>query len=419
MLQYGLIIFCCSYLAGSCSKRKKLDERISLWRMDKIPYGTRYTYDNLSALFPEAVIRTSSRFPILFHGEYAKDTIRTLIILTRAFVPEPDEMNSMIRFASLGNQVFISASYIDDTVLSMLHLKPSRKESGRFDEMVTDSTKAGEERNKPTRIANTNLKTYSLAEISLLDPIRGEWKNYAYPGIFSENHFISMDTAYSRTLGKNGEGIANFVRLSYAHNGAIFVHLEPLAFSNFFLLHKENYSYYDLALSWLPEKTGVVEWSDYFRYRHRGENYSALHFILTNRSLRWAFWLTLILFLLIFLVESKRKQRAITDIPKLRNASADFVKTVGRLYFQQKNNQNLAGKMTHAFLENIRSAYNMPTSVLDEEFSRKLAFRTGKPLDEITDLMQSIHDARLNTNLTDREILDLHLKINQFNKPAT
>jgi len=418
MLQYGLIIFCISYLTSSCNNRKKLDERVSLWRMDKIPYGTKYAYDNLSALFPEAIIRTSSRFPILFSGENANDTIRTLIIVTRAFVPEPDEMNSLIRFASSGNQVFISASYVDDTVLSMLHLKPSGKESHRFDEMITDSTKAGEDRNKPIRITNMNLKTDSLAEISLLDPVHVVWKNYAYPGMFLENHFKSMDSSYSRILGRDGEGMANFVRLSYAHHGAIFVHLEPLAFSNYFLLHKENYSYYNLALSWLPEKTGVVEWSDYFRYRHLGENYSALHFILTNRSLRWAFWLTLILFLLIFLVESKRKQRAISEIPKLRNASADFVKTVGRLYFQQKNNQNLAGKMTHAFLENIRSAYNMPTSVLDEEFSRKLAFRTGKPLGEITDLMQSIHDARLNTKLTDREIMDLHLKINQFNKPA-
>src|SRR5260221_4004882 len=89
-------------------------------------------------------------------------------------------------------------------------------------------------------------------------------------------------------------------------------------------------------------------------------------FILSNRSLRWAFWLTLVLFLLIFLVESKRKQRAIAEIPKLRNASEDFVKTVGGLYFQQKNNQNLAIKMTHAFLENIRSDYNIPTSILDE-----------------------------------------------------
>ena len=113
------------------------------------------------------------------------------------------------------------------------------------------------------------------------------------------------------------------------------------------------------------------------------ESFSALHFILSKRSLRWAFWLTLILlFLLMFLVESKRKQRPIAEIPALRNASEDFVKTVGRLYFQQKNNQNLAAKMVAAFLENIRSTYNLsyfrslmmnlPTSSLFEPAGRSM-----------------------------------------------
>ena len=75
--------------------------------------------------------------------------------------------------------------------------------------------------------------------------------------------------------------------------------------------------------------------------------------------------------------------------------------------------------MTSAFLENIRSAYNIPTSLLDDEFSRKLAFRTGKHYHEIADLIQSIHNSRLKVNLTDKEILELHSKINQFNKPAS
>lgn len=404
-LRYGLIIFYVACFATSCNTRKKLDERISLWRMDRIPYGTRYAHDNLSSLFPEAVIRTSSSFPILFREEAIQDTLRALVVITPSFIPEPEEMKSLIRFASAGNQVFISAIYIEDTVLEMLHLKSFRKKSIYFDRPAADS-------DKPDKPAPR------LATIHLLDPLRRDWISFAYPGLFSENHFDSVDTRYCKILGRNEKGQTDFIRIAYGHSGAIYVHLEPTAFSNFFLLHKENKSYYDLVFSWLPEKTGVVEWSDYFRYRHRGESYSALHFILSNRSLRWAFWLTLLLFLLIFLVESKRKQRAITEIPKVRNASEDFVKTVGRLYFQQKNNQNLAAKMTNTFLENIRSAYNMPTSLLDDEFSRKLAFRTGKHYYEVSDLIQSIHNSRLNANLTDREIMDLHSKITQFNKPA-
>jgi hypothetical protein len=391
---------------------------MSLWRLDNIPYGTRYAYENLSSLFPRAVIRTSDKFPILSGGENSSDTIRALVVLTTAFVPEPDEMKSLIRFASYGNHVFISAMYLDDTVLAMLHLKSGGSETNSPDFNTRDQSKQDEDENKKSGGSETNLDTIGLAKIGLLDPVTREWIKYSYPGVFFRNHFEINDTGYSRILGRGDNDKANFIHISYAHHGAIYIHLEPLAFSNFFLLHKMNKSYYDHAFSWIPRQTGVVEWSDYFRYSHRGDNYSALHFVLSNRSLRWAFWLTLILFSLFFLLESKRKQRAIAEIPKLRNASEDFVKTVGRLYFQQKNNQNLAVKMVSTFLENIRSVYNIPTSVLDDKFCRDLAFRTGRHLTEITDLMLSIHDARLNISLTDREILDLHLKINQFNKPV-
>jgi hypothetical protein len=387
--------------------------------MDNIPYGTRYAYENLSYLFPKAIIRTSDKFPILFGDENAKDTSRVLIVLTRAFVPEPDEMKSLIRFASSGNHVFISAMYIDDTVLAMLRLKRQMITSNGPDSDSAGNAKQDVDNNKESVVTKTNLDTVTLAKISLLNPHTKEWLKYSYPGKFSGKHIEANETGFVRILGRDDRNNANFIRVSFAHHGAIYIHLEPLAFSNFFLLHNANKSYYDQAFSWMPERTGVVEWSDYFRYSHRSENHSALHFVLSNRSLSWAFWLTLILFSMIFLLESKRKQRAIAEISNLRNASEDFVKTVGRLYFQQKNNQNLAIKMVNSFLENIRSAYNIPTSVLDDKFCRDLAFRSGRHLNEVADLMQSIHDARLNIWLTDMEILNLHHKINQFNKPVS
>jgi hypothetical protein len=390
ILRYPALIYCLLCLGCSGSKQKTLDRRISLWRMDRIPYGTKYAHDNLSFIFPHADIRTSSGFPVLYPSENPDDTIRALIVICPLFIPEPEEMNSIIRFAASGNQVFISARYFGDTVMDMLHL-----------------------------VRGENLyREGDSTEVSLLDPVHREWAKFDYPGYSHDDYFESMDTAHSRVLGRDIKGNPDFIRISYAHGGAIFIHLNPLLFSNFFLLHDGNKSYYDRALSWLPVKTGVVEWSDYFRYGRRADHFSALRFILGNRSLRWAFWLTILLFVLMFLVESKRKQRPVAEIPALRNASVDFVKTVGRLYFQQKNNQNLAVKMVTAFLENIRSNYNLPTSVLNEEFAHKLAFRTGRPFHEIMELIRLIHDSRLKPDLSDKEIMDLHQQMNHFNKPA-
>jgi hypothetical protein len=389
LIKYRFIILCLVSLCCSC--KKQLDRRVSLWRMDKIPYGTKYTYDNLPFIFPDADIRTSSSFPILFQTENGNDTPRTLIIIGPEFRPEPDEMHDIIRFAASGkNQVFISALYFGDTVMAMLNLK--LKEDIFFE---GDST-----------------------EISLLGPDQNEWINYSYPGYSNRTYFDGIDTGYTMILGKNISGKPDFIRISYDKGGSIFIHLDPFSFTNFFLLHKKNSSYYDIALSNMQKQSRIVEWSDYFRYRKSRKSFSSLRFIIANRSLRWAFWLTLILFLLMFFVESKRKQRSIAVIPELRNASEDFVKTVGRLYFQQKNNLNLATKMITAFLENIRSSYNLSTSLLDEEFAQKLAIRAGRPLSEIILMVQLIRDIRMKPVLSDQELMDLHFKISQFNKPT-
>ncbi len=391
ILSYIVLIFILTSPGCSFKNQKNLDRRVSLWRMDKIPYGTAYAYDNLSSIFPGADIRTSNRFPALFRSESNDDTARALIILSPRFAPEPEDMQSIIRFAATGeNQVFISALSFGDTVMGMLHLKRNLIFYGSG-----DST-----------------------EVSLLNPVSRKWIAYDYPGYSYDSYFEGLDTGYTMVLGKDMRGNPDFIRISYAHGGAIFIHLNPFVFSNFFLLHDMNKSYYDLALSYMPARTAVVEWSDYFRFSRKTDHFSALRFILSKRSLRWAFWLTLFLFLILFLVESKRKQRPITVIPALRNASEDFVKTIGRVYFQQKNNQNLAVKMVTAFLEHIRSAYNLSTSMLNDEFAHKLAFRTGRPVNEIMHVIQLIHEARLNPDLSDQELMDLHQQISQFTKPV-
>jgi hypothetical protein len=359
--------------------------------MDKIPYGTKYAFENLPFIFPKSEIQTSNRFPILFQTESDSDISKTILIIGPEFKPEADEMRSLIRFAAKGkNQIFISALNFGDTVLNMLHLTLKRNLMDEDD----------------------------IAEVSILDPGDKEWTKFTYPGYTSNSFIDSVDTGYARILGTDKKGRPDFIRITYANGGAIFVHLSPFMFSNFFLLHNRNKSYYDMALSYLPKQTGIVEWSDYFRYNNRSQRFSIFRFILSQRSLRWAFWLTIIVFLLMFLFETKRKQRPIVELPVARNASEDFVKTIGQLYFQQKNNQNLANKMVAVFLENVRSTYNISTSILDGDFVHKLTVRSGMQAEEIEKMVQLIHVVRLNSVLSDQDLLDLHHQISQFNKQA-
>ena len=48
-----------------------------------------------------------------------------------------------------------------------------------------------------------------------------------------------------------------------------------MAFSNYFILHKNNYRYYESVMSVLPEKIDHILWNDYFLDRRNTEDKSS------------------------------------------------------------------------------------------------------------------------------------------------
>lgn len=381
-------------LLSSCGKQ--LNKRVTLWRNDKIPYGTYYAYHNLQYLFDDALIQTSDKSPVKFYqtGEGAS----AYIIIGLTVRPDEKELNAIMNHAMEGNHVFISALNIGQNILDSFRLAAAGREGFMF-------------------------RTDSLT-VSLENPADYDSLPFTYPGFRLARYFSQMDSSVTNILGRDAAGNANFVRFNYQGGGAVYLHLAPVAFSNFFLLHKLNKQYYDLALSAIPDTVNHVRWDDYYRHHINGKSnadksaFSKLDTFLKNDVLRWAFWLTVLLFGIVYLFESKRKQRVIPTIKKLNNTSLDFVKTIGRLYFQRKDNKNLAKKIATHFLGHVRSRYNLPTSQLDETFRQKLAYKSGYPaalVDEIVGHIESLDEAEM---ISDEELLSFNDKIDNFiNKP--
>jgi hypothetical protein len=160
-----------------------------------------------------------------------------------------------------------------------------------------------------------------------------------------------------------------------------------------------------------------VKWDEYFRY-DRGKDFSAFQYVLGNRSLKWAFWLLLLLFLLIYLFESKRRQRIVPALSTLRNNSLDFVRTIGRLYYQRRDNQNLALKMVTHFQDFVRTRYNLTVPATEEEddaFVERLSHKTGFGRDRLRELIASTRRIREST-LRDEELLAFNRKLEEFYK---
>src|SRR5688572_10823677 len=106
------------FLIPGCKSKKvkKLNERITLRRADKNPYGTYTAYENLKHLFPEAVIAVNKQSPAhynsfaAYHNYYNSDErnndSKTLyIIITPTFAPGQREMDALMEFVGNGNHI--------------------------------------------------------------------------------------------------------------------------------------------------------------------------------------------------------------------------------------------------------------------------------------------------------------------------
>lgn len=391
---------------------KKLNDRLSLWRNDKIPYGTWYAYNELNYIFPDAEIGINKLSPDRYRGyttrkakiyeDAAKYDDKKLLYLVIAsdVLPDDEEVTALFSLVGQGKHVFISGLRIGSNLLDSLQLKTAYPSgSHNFSDSLT---------------------------VSVKNPVSGDSLVFTYPGRAMDNFIVEMDSTITTILGKDQYGRANFVKFDYESGGSISLHLAPIAFTNFFLLHKNNKTYYDYALSHLPKDIEAVRWDDYFRYYERGNErnpsgntFSALSWIRKQQSLSTALWLLFILLILIYLVESKRKQRIIPVVPVLNNASLDLVKTIGRLYYQRRDNRNLAHKMTAHFMDHVRGKYNIRTSVADAEFEKRLAWKTGQDPAAIHDLLYHIKYIQDQPSVSDAALMGLNKRLENFYRSNT
>jgi hypothetical protein len=199
--------------------------------------------------------------------------------------------------------------------------------------------------------------------------------------------------------------------------GKILVNLAPAAFSNYFLLHRSNIDYYQKAISLIPETVSTVYWNEYYLLKPRTKKEqqpNALSVMLKYPSFRAALLTALCLLLFYVLLEMRRRQRMIPVVAKQVNDSLDFVKTIGRLYYDQKDHQNLSKKMASYFLEYVRIHYKMQSTILNDEFIGTLHLKTGYPLQELEKIVLFINYLNQSPIVTEEELNRFYRQLELF-----
>jgi hypothetical protein len=390
------------FATGSNKKIRKLDERVTLRRQDKIPYGTFVAYRNLKHIFPNASIYSNKFEPGFWDSLSIQDSKQVFIAVCVQFNPDEDEMKKLITFIENGNDVFISAIKISYDAEKIINCSTN-------DYMM------------PSYFGEELVGVRDTMNVTLNKPPFVKISKYSYPGKPYGSVFTKINEKTTNVLG-DGEDLTNFIHLK-AGKGNFYIHLSPMAFSNYFILHKNNFDYYEKALSVINPDVTKVMWDEYYLNKKSSDNNPAkkkswIAVLFRYPSLKAALLTAIFALLLYVLLEMRRKQRIIPVQSKPRNDSLDFVKTIGRLYYDKGDHKNLCRKMGAYFLEHVRNKYKLPTGSLEDEFVKNLQYKSGAEESEIRGIISFIKYLDEAESIDNKQLINFHKDLESFYKKA-
>lgn len=379
--------------------RKTLNERVTLRKRDKIPYGTYVAYSQLDKIFPGAKISVNKEEPGLWNELDDRKARQALIIVAPYFMADEYEVKQLIRFVEAGNDLFISAFEFSHYAEDIFKCKNRLSDNISFSKKVNQATLSA-------------------------PPFTGS-REFKYNGRRFENHFTAYDSNFTTVLGRGSSGEPNFIAIANG-GGFIYLHSAPLTFSNYFLLQNNNLDYYASMLSVIPPGTEKVVWDEYYltkdelnnNSRNKDDKPNFLSAIMKYPGISTGLLLGGLLLLLYALLGMRRKQRAIPVIERPKNDSLDFVKTIGRLYYDKGNHTNLAHKMAAYFLEHLRSNYKLATNELSDEFVQKVQVKTDVPHAEIVNIVATINNLKAGMHMSTQDLQLFYLALEEFYKKA-
>ncbi|WP_299110481.1 DUF4350 domain-containing protein [uncultured Winogradskyella sp.] len=379
-------------MIAEIAKPKALNWRNSYSAADKIPLGCFVLFNELETFSEgDVLVSKQSVYEYLKDQEFSEPM--SLMLINNQVSFDNEESNSLMKFVEDGNTVFISSNYFYGNVLDTLNVSVQKQYTNIY-----------------RKEADNKFTSPSL-----------QANNRIYKDVIENSFFESIDTLRTTVLGtlttKNEDEIdetyPNLIKVDVGdNNGQFILHTNPFAFTNYHLLDdKEDYA--ATVLSYLPKQQ--IIWDNNYKSGRKVIT-SPLRYILDNTALKWAFYISMFGLILFVIFRGKRTQRIIPVIKKLDNATVDFTRTIGELYYQYGDFSNIINKKIQYFLEFIRTSYYLETNQFNSGFIDKLAAKSSNTKEDTKTLVDYIVFLKSKTNHTEQELIELNKKIEHFKR---
>ena len=374
------------YLVAEYNKPKPIDWTPTLVNTDKIPFGTYILYQHLNDIFKDAHI-AELREPV--YNVIADHDFKnaTYIIITDQLKLTEYDYNKLTWFIKQGNDVFISATSFGSYLENELDLDG---------------------------VQSSGTDRY-LPSINFVSPGFDSTTHYVFKKLGLQ-YFDKLDTLKATVIAKNSNGKSTYIRYRFG-SGSLYLCANPLLFTNYNMLQPQGADYAAKALSVIAKNKPTIIWDAFYTQGRDGDE-SLMRVFLRNPPLRTAYYICLVSLVVFVLYEMKRRQRIIPVIEPLQNTSVDFTKVVGQVYYEQRDNSNIAQKKATYILEHIRTRYQLKTNLLNEELVDTLSQKSGVDINFLHKLFNQINIVRSGARVSDNDLIAFNRNIEQFYKQS-
>jgi hypothetical protein len=368
------------YLVAQYNKPSPINWQSTLYHNDKIPFGTYILYNQLKQIYPEARITNTNKS---IYNVFHKDSLQqgNYIVIAKQISLNKFDFDEMLKYIKAGNSVFMSAFDWQGFMADSLKIYSSAESS---------------KKNVSLNFTNSRLKLSN---------------NYVFKRDIANQYFVGLDTGRATVIGKNNADHCTFLSYKFG-KGRLYLCTTPAVFTNYSLLTKQGADYAAKALSYLPNAK-YIYW-DQYQNGDIPEDISPLRVFFSNPSLQWAYYLSLFGMVIYIIYELKRRQRIIPVIEPLQNSTLDFVTVVGQVYYEKRDNANIAHKKVIYLMEHLRDHYRLKTNKLDREFADILSKKTGIDSHFAADLVNAINFISVQQRVNDWELINLNKLIEKF-----
>ena len=358
------------------------------------PYDLGFFRDVLSKTFKDdfELIKKSTQFELAADSGYG-----TMVYVEDGIKLSEDHIEKLLGFIERGNTAFFSSDIIPENLIEEItgvdfevtysEIIAPKQESKTNSFSFANSQIDVSNSDKDDEESHNLYLVDSVAQVKFLDQ---DTINYTFKFIqkdsLEEFTWHGMDNVIFNDYNTEedftpisvlNDSLIYYFSMNYGE-GALYVHLNPILFSNIYFKETSGFNYANRILEDFNE--GHVYYNQHYSSLtsgNSGNSTSPLTFILKHKSLKWTLYTILIFSLLYVLFSFKRRLPIIPYFNSPKNTSVNYVKALSSFYLSAKDHTVLAEEMMANFRHYLRNKYRLNTTLKKEELIPLIAKNSG------------------------------------------